>query len=394
MAGLLLLNTFDTALYESGPVVFSPDGTCFASGSECGKIQVWDVSSGIERLTWFRPHDKRISSVAFSPNGARIASSSDYSKLIIVWDKISNKKLLTMDGHTRSVNSVAFSPDGLCIVSGSKDDTIRVWDSISGNALRVLSGHLFGVTSVVFSPNGRHIISGSDDRTVRIWDDEPPGMLAVQHIQDASLLLEMSPDGTRILSGGYNGQLQMWDGPSGTQLRIQEVGSGVYAVKFSPDGAYFISLSCVYDIWSPSVAFGLGSTSIQMWDSVSGERMWVSEIPLFARNVAFLDDGRHFEVWNDGSSADIARYVTRLEVSTGLGICSRRENIMFDPEDFRDSCYSFNSKTGCIERGTPLSATVVCYIPRGFSVWNYCFRGNVGVLSLASGEIVILEIPQ
>jgi WD40 repeat protein len=400
-AGLLLLNTFDTALDRFGPVAFSPDGTCFASGSQHGELELLDVSFGTERLVRFRPHVGEISSLAFSPNGARIVSCSHYSPVIKVWDKISNKELFAMYGHEYGVYSVAFSPDGACIVSGSTDNTIRVWDSVSGNALRMLSGHTSGVTSVAFSPDGRHIISGSDDQTVRIWDSAldggPIDQLAVRRDRRTSSALDISPDGTRVLSSGHLYEVQLRDGLSGKPLDQFTVGSQGYdvdAVSFSPDGAHFVSLNTV-KVTEASDGFKLG-TSVQMFDVVSGEQLWVSNISLRATNVAFLDDGRHLEVWPNvsGGTGLSGRKSARLEVSKGLEIFSMTDVLTSEPKRLVNSCFSFEKDKNCIVRLTPLPGSVVCYVPRGFRVSKYCFRGNFGVLALESGEIVILEIPQ
>ncbi|KAI9779175.1 MAG: putative Insecticidal toxin complex protein TccB2 [Geoglossum umbratile] len=64
-------------------VVFSPDGTCIASGSGDGMVMLWDAKTGALQST--------------------------------------------MKGHSGWVESVAFSPDGTCIASGSSDGMVMLW---------------------------------------------------------------------------------------------------------------------------------------------------------------------------------------------------------------------------------------------------------------------------
>ena len=57
-------------------VAFSHDGSKIVSGSADKTIQVWDASTGIERLPPLQGHDSPIESVTFSPDGSKIVSGS------------------------------------------------------------------------------------------------------------------------------------------------------------------------------------------------------------------------------------------------------------------------------------------------------------------------------
>ncbi|KAJ6568900.1 WD40-repeat-containing domain protein [Mycena capillaripes] len=110
--------------------MFSPDGSCIASGSSDKSVRVWN----------------------FEPDGTATA------------------RPLELEGHTSSLTSLAFSKDGRWIVSGSQDGTVRVWHSATGSLVAgPFEGHIASINSVAFSPDSGQIVSGSKDSTIRVW---------------------------------------------------------------------------------------------------------------------------------------------------------------------------------------------------------------------------------
>lgn len=71
-----------------------------------------------------------VTSVVFSPDGSRVASGSD-DETIRMWDVQTGQCEHTLQGHSE-VTSMVFTPDGSRVVSRSHDDTVRVWDLDSG----------------------------------------------------------------------------------------------------------------------------------------------------------------------------------------------------------------------------------------------------------------------
>ncbi|MER6127403.1 WD40 repeat domain-containing protein [Streptomyces sp. NPDC001795] len=109
--------------------MFSPDGRTLAAGSEDGRVQLWNTSTG---------------------------------------------RATTLIGHTGVVTSVAFSRDGHTVASSSEDGTVRLWDTSTGRTRTTLTGHDDPVSLVAFRPDGRTLVTVGEDGTTRLWDVKLP----------------------------------------------------------------------------------------------------------------------------------------------------------------------------------------------------------------------------
>jgi WD40 repeat protein len=178
------IQTLPEYLRGSASLTISDDGKRIFTGGEDGTVRVWDVETGVEKLT-LKGHTGSVTSVAISRDGERLISGTRMvlgrmDGVISVWDTESGKEICSFKGHnTRSQNrepargvllSMTISGDGKRIFTGGEDGTVRVWDVETGVEKLTLKGHTGSVTSVAISRDGKRLISGSDDGTVRVWD--------------------------------------------------------------------------------------------------------------------------------------------------------------------------------------------------------------------------------
>ena len=260
-------------------VVFNPDGSMLASGSNDSTVRLWDAVTGQHKHT-LTGHVGTGSGLAFSPDST-ILASGNRDDTISLWDAVTGQHKDALAGHTDSVSSLAFSPDGSTLASGSEDKTIRLWDAVTGQSKDILIGHTSWISSVAFSPDGRSLISGGGgDWTVRLWDvmtGENKHTL-IEHTDSVSSVA-FSPDGTMLASGSSDNTVRLWDVMTGENRHtLTGHTDSVSSVAFSPDGTMLAS--------------GSRDETIRLWDAVTGKHKdTLTEHTSWISSVAFSPDG-------------------------------------------------------------------------------------------------------
>ena len=161
-------------------LAFSPHGTRLVSGTQDGKIQMWDVATGTALAVFAEPTEQenlgRISALAFSPDGALLAAGTQ--EHIQLWMVDTADKLFSINtDYTRglmtfggSAAPLVFSPDGAVLLNGLNHGAIQLWDATTGDGITVLDGHTQSVTTLAFSPDGKTLVSTAEDGTILLWD--------------------------------------------------------------------------------------------------------------------------------------------------------------------------------------------------------------------------------
>ncbi len=277
-----LINTLNAASRVLA-IAINPKQPMFASGTQNGNIQLWNLNTG-ERVYVLPAHRGVVRAITFSEDGRRLASGGlDGAK---IWD-VQRRNLIRPINVPigLSIDSIAFSRSGQTLAAGMADGTIKIWQADSGREWKEnFPRHSLAVTALVYSPDGTTIASGSKDKTIKVWRLQRPEVGRVLHNftehQDLISSLAFSPDGQILVSSSIDRTIKIWDLRSGGLLQSISVGTGVevYEVAISPDGRILASGN---------------NREIKLWNLPDGKPLGtLSGHTGLVRSLAFSPDSR------------------------------------------------------------------------------------------------------
>jgi WD40 repeat protein len=287
-------------------MAFSEDGRFFATQTNEGVSQLWDMATGhpVEETL------KHKGTMIKLPDEANRAALSPEGKMVanIGWDKTTRIWRTYRQVHTEIVHYQsgvelgAISRDGRvgAIVSG---ETVQLWDTMTVKALGepLRPGGL--IAAVAFSPEGTVLATASEDQCLLLWD-VASGEPFASAFEEGLLgnLLTFSPDGKLLAAGGGSRGwvVTVWEIASGRRLYSIWPSGRVCGLSFSPDGKF--------------LAVGLNTLRVTLWDAATGQK--------YARPLQHKGPVRAVAYSPDGSllatiSGDRAQTVQVWEVGTG-----------------------------------------------------------------------------
>ncbi len=355
-------SVFSDLLGSVTSLALTPDGKCAATADMDGNIQLWQVGTGKQLLT-FQGHTNWVKSVCLSPDGQTLASGGD-DKTVKLWDVRTGICLRTYAGHSKGVSSVVFSPDGQIIVSGSGDCTVKFWHIYNGKCFKSCTGHRNEVYSVAFSPDGQTVASGSTDYTVKLWDVRNGKCVKTLYGHTNSVYsVTFSPDGQTLVSGSADQTVRFWNIHDGKCFKIcSGHSSAVASVAFSPD--------------SQTVVSGSADKTVKLWDISTGSCVrtfightdWVQSV-VFSRDGQTLVSGsldRTTRFWNCQTGKCFKTYTgySSFVVSVAFSPCGQ----LLASGSFDCSVRLWDVNTGsCVRtfRGHAKPICAIAYSPNG-----------------------------
>jgi WD40 repeat protein len=334
-------------------VVFSPDGLSIVSGTAYGAVIFWDTKGGA-RLRSLKGPSERVTTLAFSSDAAFLVTGYRNSELKI-WDCQFVAPTTREDTHSSSVNSIVVSKNGLLIASGSDDSTVRVWNAVDGKLQWKLSGHTYRVTELAISDDGSYIISGSTDRTLRVWSVQTGQATAVLSMESpVGILAFIAIKGLRFASAFSDGEITIWETTTGTKVKdLKGHTAQITSIAVSQDSSRLVSTSrsdgmtWVWDCTTLEAIYQLNSnTADLMAISPDASRMVTGAIT--------------FRIWDFKTGVELLNIPTNVRDENGQGDSAQELSFVHDGRYFMaryrsGQCLLWNSMTG--ERMAPPSPT-------------------------------------
>lgn len=208
-------------LDATNALAYSPDGTRLVTGSDDGKLKLWDLQSGFCIVT-FPEHSSGITGCAFSPNRSTVLFTSSLDGSVRAWDLFRYRNFRVFTAPNRlPFTCLAVDPSAEVVAAGSTDSfDIHIWSVQTGQLLDTLSGHEGPVSTLAFTPSGSALVSGSWDHTVRIWDIFSRSQTSEPlQLQSDILCLSVRPDSMQLAIAALDGSLTFWDLRTATQTQ-------------------------------------------------------------------------------------------------------------------------------------------------------------------------------
>jgi WD40 repeat protein/serine/threonine protein kinase len=324
---------------QTGPDVealaFRGDGRQLVSVTVGGKLQTWDVATGLLQSQRQLALSEELVSpavlAAFSPRGERIAGRSrEDDRLVRIWEVDSGIEVVCLRGHTLPVFCLRFSADGRQLVTCAWDTRgadrpheVKVWEVGTGKELAALPGR--GVVhNAGFSPDGRWLALAGPNGAVSLVDwAGPRKVIPVAGHKSHVASLVFSADGRWLATAGVEDRMvKVWDleglegaAPSTPQAaHVLTAPSFVCDLAFSPDGRRLA---------------GISRDLITMWDVATGhevltlrgapQRHWD---PAFNPRVTFSPDGKRLA----GTNWDESISLWEAEVAVDAAAVARRQS--------------------------------------------------------------------
>ena len=309
-------------------VAFSPDGRCFATGSNpetryAGELRLWDASTGRLLLPPI-PHTNWVAALAFQPDG-KVLAAGDYDGLVRFWDTSTGQEIGRPLPQGEMVLSLAYSPDGTMLAVGLASEKgktgTRLWDNRTRQPLGELLPSTEYVTRLEFRPDGRALLAGGSNRLTRLWDTTRGQAIGEPMIDEVAG--GFRPDGRAFLTLGKDGTVKLRDATTGEVLaRLLTSSSPAICAAFRGDGGL--------------VAAGFEDGAVRLCDLATAQpvgpprfmRHAVHQVVFTAdgRTVAAIDEFGESRTWpvpeplQDSSLDDLT---LRIEARTGLRIEAR-----------------------------------------------------------------------
>ena len=217
-------------------------GFRLASGSEDGKVRVWDLHKR-KSIAGLDSHVSVVRSLSFSSaENALLSASRD--KTIIIWD-VRTWKIRRIIPALESIEAAGFICDTALCFTGGEKGRLRMWNADGGNEVtheQSPAGELEAIVAVQYSPGSSFIVTVHADQTLRLHSLGP----LVEYKQGLSIepmpvLRRISGNDDEVIDLAYVGpDRSMLAMATNTEsIRIVSIGPPAERVEMPEHNRYF-----------------------------------------------------------------------------------------------------------------------------------------------------------
>ncbi|MBM4072466.1 MAG: hypothetical protein FJ271_26590 [Planctomycetes bacterium] len=331
-------------------VAFSPDGQRLASIAPVeGTVKVWDLTRNPELATFART-ETDVAAIAFHEDRKRLVSVTMSGK-VQHWDVFSGLPLaersLALHKETLSpAMGTAFSPDGRLLAGRSAADArvVQVWDAETGAEKLSLPAHSWPIACLRFSADGRSLATCACDfrdpepaHEVTVWNLDGPVEVTKKTGRGKVFCVAFSADGAWLAWGGQKGEVALLPlVPGGEPVRLAVHQGDVGGIAFNPKSTMFASA-------------GMEDRTVKLWKTThflpgQDRPHLLLAAPGLIGDLAFHPSGKRL--------AGISRDVMKIwEIETGNEVLTLRGA----PQRYWDPPFNprlASSADGCFLAGT------------------------------------------
>jgi len=203
-------------------IAYTHDGSKVATGSDDGKVKVWDTTSG-HCIVTFADHGSGVTALEVPRMKRNVVFTASLDGTVRAYDLVRYRNFRTFTAPERlQFTCLAADGSGEVVAAGSLDSfDIHLWSVQTGQLLDRLSGHEGPISAVAFAPQSSMLVSSSWDKTIRVWDvfGRSAQVEPLQMTSDVQTFA-MRPDGKELCAAGLDGQLVFWNILEGVQSNI------------------------------------------------------------------------------------------------------------------------------------------------------------------------------
>jgi WD40 repeat protein len=251
--GLLDPNTGDTlhTLADSSlepdlvrTIVWNPDGTQLAEGTEGGSIHLWDMQTLEPVLSIHNAHLTPIIRLAWSPDGGQIASQPEAAGFssfpqdatVNIWSTITGENQRVIATFFTPAEEIQWQPGSGIFSSFNIGMGVNTWDESTITLLNTYQADAT-LTTASWSPEWTYLAVATADRDIHLINPVTGQVEQTMTSKFNVSFLTWRPDETQLASADRS--LEVWNAASGSlALEIDLTALGrAHIGSWSPDGA-------------------------------------------------------------------------------------------------------------------------------------------------------------